>query len=95
MKYFTIVVMMSAFVLLYVWQNIEVMRMKMDYRKLVRVEHELKEENNRLLADFERLRNFRTVESAVAGRGVRRMEPQDMLFLKSEERKEDGKNESK
>lgn len=95
MKYFMIVLMMSVFVLLYVWQNIETMSMKMEYRKLVRVGHELNEENKRYLSEIERLRNFRTVEGAVAGRGVRRMEPQDVLVLKSEEKKIDGKNESK
>jgi len=95
MKYFMVVFMMSVFVLLYVWQNIEVMRMKMDYRKLIKVEHELTEENKRHLAELERLRNFRTVENAVAGKGVRRMEPQDMLVLKNEEKKDNGKNESK
>lgn len=95
MKYFMVVLMMSVFVLLYVWQNIEVMRMKMDYRKLIRIEHELKEENKRYTADLERLRNFRAVENAVAGKRIRRMEPQDMLVLKSEEKKNDGKNESK
>jgi len=95
MKYFMIVFMMSIFVLLYVWQNIEVMRMKMDYRKLTRVEHELKEENKRLIYGLERLRDFRTVEAVMSGKGVRRMEPDDMLLLKNEEKKADGKNESK
>lgn len=95
MKYFMIVAMMSVFVLLYVWQNIEVMRMKMEYRKLINVEHELTEENKRSLSELERLRNFRTVESAVAGRGVRRMGPQDVLILKNEEKKNNGKDESK
>ncbi len=95
MKYFMVVLMMSVFVLLYVWQNIEVMRMKMDYRKLIRVEHDLTEENKRYTAELERLRNFRTVENAAAGKGVRRMEPQDMLVLKNDEVKSNGKNESK
>ena len=87
--------MMSLFVLLYVWQNIEVMRMKMDYRKLVRVEHELAEENKRYIAELERLRNFRAVENAVAGKGVRRLVPQDMLVIKNVEKKVNGKDEGK
>ncbi len=59
------------------------------------MEHELLEENKRNLAELERLRNFRTVENADTGKGVRRMEPQDMLVLKTEEKKDNGKNESK
>lgn len=95
MKYFMIVAMMSVFVLFYVWQNIEVMRMKMEYRKLIGIEHELSEERSRLVAEHERLRNFGRVESSMAGRGVRRMVPGDMLVVKSEENRNDRKNESK
>lgn len=90
-----IVLMMSAFVLLYVWQNIEVMRMKMEYRKLVGIEHELSEERSRLVAEHERLRNFGRVESSMSGRGVRRIVPSDMLVVKSEENRNDGKDESR
>lgn len=90
-----IVLMMSAFVLLYVWQNIEVMRMKMEYRKLVGIEHELSEERSRLVAEHERLRNFGRVENSMSGRGVRRIVPSDMLVVKSEENRNDGKDESR
>ena len=41
MKYFSVVFLICLFVIAYVWQNIEVMKIKMEYKKLVKVEQEL------------------------------------------------------
>jgi len=95
MKYFFIVAMISLFVLFYVWQNIEVMKMKMEYRRLANIERSLSEENKRLLFDIERMRNFKKVESSLSGSGVKRITPEDVLVVKSKESKKNDTNEIK
>ena len=86
MKYFAIVSMISVFVLLYVWQNIEMMRLKMDYRKLASIEKTVSEENKRLILSIERERNIDKVEANLSGKALRRILPQDVLVVKDKDK---------
>lgn len=84
MRHFAVVFVMSLFVILYVWQNIEIMKFKMDYRRMVKTEHALAERNAKLKYELERLRNFSSMESKAAGKGLARIKPSDVIIIKEE-----------
>mgnify|MGYP001769198894 CR=1 FL=1 len=84
MKHFAIVFVMSLFVILYVWQNIEIMKTKMDYKRMVRAEHALAEKNARLKYELERLRNFSSMESKAGRNGLSVIKPSDVIVVKEE-----------
>ena len=60
-RYFLIVLMLVVFVLLYVWQNIEIIKITMDFRTLAKSEKNLLVERNRLLHDIEKLTQHRAM----------------------------------
>ena len=93
MKHFAIVFVMSLFVLLYVWQNIEIMKTKMDYKKMIRAERVLAEKNARLKFELERLRSFSSIESKAGTKGLVRLKPSDVIAVngKNGKVKENGK----
>ncbi len=95
MKYFTIVFMISIFVVFYVWQNIEMMKLKMDYKKLIRTEKEITVVNDKLKLDFERLRNFRSIEANAEKNNLKPIGPTDLIVIKIDEEVKNGKSESK
>lgn len=87
--------MISVFVVFYVWQNIEMMKMKMDYKKLVRAEKEVTVVNDKLKYEFERLRSFRSIEANAGNHNLKSISPADLVVVKIEEGSKDGKNENK
>ncbi len=87
--------MISLFVVVYVWQNIEMMKLKMDYRRLVNSAKEAAESNDKLKYEFERLRNFTRIESNADKNGVREIGPADLVVIKIDEAPRDGNNENK
>ena len=93
MKYFSIVLMISGFVVFYVWQNIEMMKMKMDYKKLIRIEREMTVVNDKLRYDFEKLRNFRNIEAGADKKNLKHVSPDDLVVIKIDEGSKNGKNE--
>lgn len=95
MKYFSIVLIISVFVVFYVWQNIEMMRMKMDYKKLIRTEQEMTVVNDKLKYDIERLRNFRNIEADVDKKNLKQLTPADLVVIKVDQEVKNGKNEEK
>jgi len=90
MKYFLIVVMMSLFIITYVWQNIEIMKMKMEYRKFIRAEREISERNDRIRYNLESLRNFRNMKSFAEKNGLKQIGPDDVVIIDM-----DGSNRNK
>jgi len=95
MKYFSIVLMISIFVVFYVWQNIEMMKMKMDYKKLIRTEKEITVVNDKLKYEYERLRSFRYIEANADKNNLKYISPADLVVIKIDEGSKDGKNENK
>lgn len=95
MKYFTIVFMISVFVVFYVWQNIEMMKLKMDYKKLIRTEQEITVVNDKLKFEFERLRNFRSIEANADKSNLKAISPTDLVVIKIDEDVKNGKSEKK
>ncbi len=89
-KYFGIVTGVIIFVLLYVWQNVEVMKMKMAYRENAAVEKRLLMENDRLRAAIERYRRVDVAERYARLNGMRELRPSDIIVVQ-EGKKGDGK----
>jgi hypothetical protein len=92
MKYFSIVFMISLFVVFYVWQNIEMMKMKMDYKKLIRTEQEITVINDKLKFEFERLRSFRYIEANMEKNNLKQLSPADLVVIKIDEGSKNGKD---
>lgn len=80
-KYIGIVTGVILFVLLYVWQNIEVMKMKMAYRENMAIEKRLVKENDRLRAEIERYHRVDVAERYARSRGMRELGPADIIVL--------------
>lgn len=87
--------MISIFVVFYVWQNIEMMKMKMDYKKLIRTEKEITVVNDKLKFEYERLRSFRYIEANADTNNLKYISPADLVVIKIDEGSKDGKNENK
>jgi hypothetical protein len=72
---------MSLFVILYVWQNIEVVQIGMKNRALSRTAAQLAKDNDRLLYEIERYRRMEAVEDHARKNGFRSMLPGDVNVL--------------
>ncbi|HOT46295.1 MAG TPA: hypothetical protein PLM53_16145 [Spirochaetota bacterium] len=81
MKYMVIIFSMSLFVILYVWQNIEVVQIKMRNRALSRAAAELAKDNDRRLYEIERYRRMEAVEEHARKNGYRAMLPGDVSVV--------------
>ena len=95
MKYFSIVLMISIFVVFYVWQNIEMMKMKMDYKKLIRTEQEITVVNDKLKFEYERLRSFRYIEANADKSNLKYISPADLVVIKLDQDSSSGKKDNK
>ncbi len=80
-KYFTIIFFMSVFVILYVWQNIEVVKMEIEFRNYKSRERQLVEDNDRLLYEIERYRRMDVIQEYARKRGLRKILPRDFEVL--------------
>ena len=85
MKYFSIVLMISVFVISYVWQNIEMMKMKLDYKKLIQTEKELSIINDKLKFELEKLKNFQRIEAYADKNSLKKLGPEDIIVIKVEQ----------
>ena len=72
---------MVVFITLYVWQNIEVMKLKMDYRRGMRIERQLMVKSERLRTVMELARRTDAVEKYAAERGMKRATPRDIEVI--------------
>lgn len=78
MKYFGVAFLLTISVILYVWQNVEVMKMRMEYRRLNRTHRSLVMENDRLRYGIERYRSIDTLEKRAVKKQMRRVRPGDI-----------------
>ena len=85
MKYFSIVVIMGIFVLLYVWQNVEMMKMRSDYKRLIRTEKELSAVNDKLKFELEKLRNFNNIETYANKNNLKRLGAEDFIVIRTDQ----------
>lgn len=72
---------MSLLVILYVWQNIEIVQIEMQYRSLSEKQGRLVKENDRLLYEIERYRRMDVIDDFARNSGMRRMLPGDFDIL--------------
>jgi hypothetical protein len=77
-KFIGIVVFMILFVVLYIWQNVEVMKMKMDCGREAEVEAGLIRQNDRLRYEIETLRRMNVIEEYARSRGMHALNPGDI-----------------
>jgi hypothetical protein len=76
--------MMSLFIITYVWQNIEIMKMKMEYRKFISAEREISERNDRIRYNLEGLRNFSQMKNFAEKNGLKQIAPDDVVIINLE-----------
>ena len=86
-QYVLMAFIMMLFIILYVWQNISVMKIKMELRTDIARETELIKINDRLLYEIERLRSIDLVEKYAIGAGFRPLTPYNTQTIVVEERK--------
>ncbi len=84
MKYLVIVLSMSLFVIGFVWQNIEVVKLKMEYRRLQTERAEAARENDRLRCEIQELSSLKRLENAALSLGMRPIEPGDVHIIGKE-----------
>jgi hypothetical protein len=82
MKSFSIVFIISIFVILYVWQNIEMMKMKSDYKRLINTEKELSIINDKLKFELEKFKDFHRIETYAANNNLKRLEAEDVVVIR-------------
>jgi hypothetical protein len=81
MKYFLIAFVMVIFVILYVWQNIEVMKIKMEYSQSLEVEKEFIKRNDRLRYEIEKYKRMDLIEANAGRYGMRMITPRDFEII--------------
>jgi hypothetical protein len=74
--------MISIFIVSYVWQNIEMMKMKSDYKRLIKTENELSSINDKLKFELEKLKNFHSIETYADKNNLKRLGPDDIITIK-------------
>ncbi|MCP4129385.1 MAG: hypothetical protein GY754_00075 [bacterium] len=75
--------MLSVFLVLYVWQNVEVMRLESNYRKELSAKKDLIKENDFLLYKIEQYKRMENVERYARENGLREITPEDFDVLVS------------
>ena len=78
MTYFLVVMGMLVFVMLYIWQSTEVMKIKFEYRKLLRSQESLVKVNDRFLYGIEHFRTMDHLTKEAQARGMVPVKPNDI-----------------
>ena len=69
------------FVILYVWQNVEVMKIKMDCREASGIEKKLIKQNDLLRYRIERFKRMEIIEKYANENGMKQLEPDDFKTI--------------
>jgi hypothetical protein len=83
-RYFIIALSVILFVILYVWQNVEVMKIRIEYRKALNEERQLVDRNDKLKYEIERYKRTDLVEKYAAEKGMRELTPYDFVTINME-----------
>jgi len=76
-KYIIIILSMSMFVTLYVWQNIEIMKIELQYQKLSDTEQRLVRDKDQLLYEIEKYRSMDAIREYARRKGLKPVLPED------------------
>ena len=85
MRYFIIVFFMSLFVIGFAWQNVEVMKIKLEYKKLNKTAARLNKKKDVLMYRIEKYRNIEVVRDYARTRGYREIGPENMVVVTVDE----------
>ena len=80
MRYFVIVFLMTLFVIGLVWQNVEVVKIKLEYRKLNQMADELYKERDLLVYKIESRKNIDFAKDQ-ATKGYKELRPNDIAVV--------------
>ena len=69
------------FVILYVWQNIEVTKIKITYMNVLKEERQLTNSNDRLRYEIEKMRRVDIIEKEAASLGMRELRVDDFVTI--------------
>jgi len=81
--YFAIALFMIVFVILYVWQNINVMKVKMNYRNALEQEEAAKKKNDRLRYEIEKLKQMGYVTDQARQRNMTVLRPENIDVIET------------
>ena len=90
MRYFVIVFLMTLFVIGLVWQNVEVVKIKLEYKRLNQLADELYKERDLLLYKIASKKNTDFAKKQAA-QGYKELRPDDITVVVVDEK---DKNES-
>ena len=76
-KYSILLFTMIIFVILYVWQNIEMMRMKIDRHKTIQLEKQIIKRNDRLRYEIEQYKRLDYIIDYAERNRMRMITPED------------------
>ncbi len=82
-KYSIVAFFMICLVLLFVWQNIEIMKLKMGMQRSLAYKEELLKEQSRLRYEIERKRRYADIEAWALSRGMSWMRNGDFIVLEN------------
>jgi len=85
-RYFVIVFLMTFFVIGLVWQNVEVVKIKLEYRKLNRLVDELYKERDLLLYRLEIGKKNTDFLKERSAQGYRELRPNDITIVAVDEK---------
>jgi hypothetical protein len=83
MRYYIFAVIAAVFVVMYVWQNIEVMRIKMSYDATLAKEMKLRYRNDRLRYEIEKYRRMDVIAAYARTAALRPVTPGDFEVMEA------------
>jgi len=83
-RYLIIALSVILFVILYVWQNVEITKIKIMYKNVLKEERELTNRNDRLRFEIEKLRKPEIIEKKAADLGMRDLDHDDFITIISD-----------
>ncbi len=81
LKYLIIALMVMLFVLAYVWQNVEIMKKKIDFRNILKEEYDLVKLNDKLKYRIETFKRMEVIEAAAYRLGMREVSYNDFIAI--------------
>ena len=74
--------MIVSFAVACIWQNIEFMKMKIDYSRYISVEKKLVKNIDRYIYEIERYKRVPLIENIAKNQGLKKINPNDFKVLR-------------
>lgn len=84
---------MVVFVIFSVWQNIEVMKIRIDVGRLEKTEREIIKKNDFILYKIEKMKRIERISSRAEEKKIKKITPDDLIVLKIKNDGVNGKEE--